>query len=59
MSIQWVRNKTLRKRDLKKQSRADLYITDQILIYHVKGDGWQEEWGETDKMMAEDFQNEM
>ncbi len=23
------------------------------------GDDWQEEWGETDKTMAEEFQNEM
>ncbi len=29
------------------------------LIYHVKRDDWQEEWGETDKTMAEEFQNEM
>ncbi len=29
------------------------------LIYHVKRDDWQEEWGDTDKTMVEDFQNEM
>ncbi len=28
-------------------------------IYHVKRDDWQEEWGETDKTMAEEFQNQM
>ncbi len=28
-------------------------------IYHVKRDDWQEEWSETDKTMAEEFQNQM
>ncbi len=41
----------------KKQSFADLYITDQIPNYHVKRADWQEEWDETDKMMAEEFFN--
>ncbi len=29
------------------------------LIYHVKRADWQEEWGDTDKTMAEEFQTEM
>ncbi len=28
-------------------------------IYHVKRADWQEEWSETDKTMAEEFQNQM
>ncbi len=51
----WVRNKTLREREL---SHADLYITSDF-IYHMKRADWQEQWGETDKTMVEEFQNKI
>ncbi len=41
-----------------------LFLSAEILdfsdfIYHVKSADWQEEWGETDKTMAEEFQKDM
>ncbi len=43
----------------KKNSPAQT-STSQIRFHlHVNRDDWQEEWGETDKTMVEEFQNEI
>ncbi len=43
----------------KTNTNKDYIFCITFSLCHMKRDDWQEEWGETDKTMAEEFQNEM